>query len=318
MEQVSACRIPGCKCDGRVMKMQWGSNDMTETNDSEYESSVDRANRLYMDSYNYDLPEGMNPKTYNTLLRRNRRRGYEVGKKYEVDIKEPLNNTSDRVFQTDQESTNLELFVQPRTVADDGIPISRDQPVDRGRGSSIGNEVDMSSDEDSNLCDRPVAMSGTAWDGQESQDESDTEYWSNVNRLASQAMWEMTRSDANISENEYPDIVNKIARMTMRAWAEHDALPIEQQTGCEMPGCQCNGRVEFMFRGSEDRTETDDSEWEDPVYRDSRSATLYTFCTITIMLSEWLKPSRWVLWSKPVTVRDSVLVSHDNWGAGRP
>ena len=48
--------------------------------------------------------------------------------------------------------------------------------------------------------------------------------------------------------------------MTMRAWAEHDALPIEQQTGCEMPGCQCNGRVEFMFRDSEDRTETDDSE----------------------------------------------------------
>ena len=113
-----------------------------------------------MDSYNYDLPEGMTPKTYNPPLRRNRRRRYEVRKKYEVDIKEPFNNTSDRVFQADQESTNLELLVQPRTVADDGIPISRDQPVDRGRGSSIGNEGNMSSDEDSNLCDRPVAMQG--------------------------------------------------------------------------------------------------------------------------------------------------------------
>ena len=119
-------------------------------------------------------------------------------------------------------------------------------------GQVSESEVDMSSDEDSNLCDRPVAMSGTAWDGQEPQDESDTEYWSNANRLAMQALGEMTRSDANISENKYPDIVNKIVRMTMRAWAEHDALPIEQQTGCEMPGCQCNGRVEFMFRGSED------------------------------------------------------------------
>ena len=59
--------------------------------------------------------------------------------------------------------------------------------------------------------------------------------------------------------------------MTMRAWAEHDALPVEQQTGCEVPGCQCNGRVEFMVRGSEDMTETDDSEWEDPVDRDNRS-----------------------------------------------
>ena len=56
VEQLSACRIPGCKCDGRVVKVQWGSNNMTETNGSEYESSVDRANRLYMDSYNYDLP----------------------------------------------------------------------------------------------------------------------------------------------------------------------------------------------------------------------------------------------------------------------
>ena len=62
-----------------------------------------------------------------------------------------------------------------------------------------------------------------------------------------------------------------IARMTMRAWAEHDALPVEQQTGCSVPGCQCNGRVEFMVRGSEDMTETEDSEWEDPADRDNRS-----------------------------------------------
>ena len=83
-------------------------------------------------------------------------------------------------------------------------------------------------------------------------------------------MWEMTGTDANISEDKYPDIDKKIARMT-RAWAEHDALPVEQQSGCEVPGCQCNGRVEFMVRGSEDMTETDDSEWEDPVDWDNRS-----------------------------------------------
>ena len=65
----------------------------------------------------------------------------------------------------------------------------------------------------------------------------------------------MTGNDDTLSDDNYPDIVKNIvrtARMTMRAWDEHDALPVEQQTGCEMPGCQCNGRVEFMVRGSED------------------------------------------------------------------
>ena len=111
----------------------------------------------------------------------------------------------------------------------------------------------------------------TAGDGQDSLDPNNTEYWYNVNLQARQAMWEMTGNDDTLSDDNYPDIVKNISRMTMRAWAEHDALPVEQQTGCEVPGCQCNGRVEFMVRGSEDMTETHDSEWEDPVDRDNRS-----------------------------------------------
>ena len=81
MEQLSGCRIPGCQYDGRVAVMEWGSDDMTETDDSEYEGSIDRANRLYVESYNYDLSKGMTPKTYNPPPRRNRRRRYEVRKK---------------------------------------------------------------------------------------------------------------------------------------------------------------------------------------------------------------------------------------------
>ena len=134
VEQLSGCRIPGCKCDGRVVVMEWGSDDMTETDDSEYEGSIDRANRLYVESYNYDLSEGMTPKTYNPPLRRNRRRRYEVRKKYEVDVKESFIITSDRVSQADRESPKLEPTIQPRTVADDDIPKSRDKPGDRGRG----------------------------------------------------------------------------------------------------------------------------------------------------------------------------------------
>ena len=31
VEQLSGCRIPGCQCDGRIPFMDWGSEDMTET-----------------------------------------------------------------------------------------------------------------------------------------------------------------------------------------------------------------------------------------------------------------------------------------------
>ena len=54
VEQLSGCRIPGCQCEGRIAFMEWGSDDMTETDDSKYEGSMDRANRLYVESYNYD------------------------------------------------------------------------------------------------------------------------------------------------------------------------------------------------------------------------------------------------------------------------
>ena len=57
MEQPSGCRIPGCQCEGRIEFMEWGSDDMTETDDSEYDDPMDRANRLYVENYNYDLSE---------------------------------------------------------------------------------------------------------------------------------------------------------------------------------------------------------------------------------------------------------------------
>ena len=288
VEQLSGCRIPGCQCDGRIAFMEWGSEDMTETDDSEYEGSIDRANRLYVESYNYDLSEGMTPKTYNPPLRRNRRRRYEVRIKNEVDVEESITVTSDRVFQADKESPKLEPTVQPRTVADDDIPKLRDKPVDCERGSHTGSDMDMSSDEDSNLCDRPATESATEWDGQDSQDPNNKEYWINVNLQAREAMRETTGTDASLSGDKYPDVVKEIARM--RAWAEHDALPVEQRTGCEVPGCQCNGRVEDMDWGSEDMTETDDSEYEDPVDRDNRLYVESCNCD----LSEGMTPRTYI------------------------
>ena len=184
------------------------------------------------------------------------------------------------------ESPKLEPTVQPMMVADNDIPKPLDQPVDRGCGPITGSDVNISSDEEPNLCDRPVMDSETEWDSQDSQDPSDTDYWANVNLLARQAM---TGNDDTLSDDNYPDIVKNIvrtARMTMRAWDEHDALPVEQRTGCEMPGCQCNERIEFMVRGSEDMTETDHSEWEDTTDRDNRSYVRYN----TYNLSEGMAP----------------------------
>ena len=106
VEQLSGCRIPGCQCEGRIKYMEWGSEDMTETDDSEYEDPDDRTNRLYVESCNYDLSEGMTPKTYTPPLRKNRRRRYEVRKNNGSDIKESISGTSDQGFQTDEGSPN--------------------------------------------------------------------------------------------------------------------------------------------------------------------------------------------------------------------
>ena len=39
VEQHAGCRIPDCQCDGRIEIMEWGPEDMTETDDSDYEDS---------------------------------------------------------------------------------------------------------------------------------------------------------------------------------------------------------------------------------------------------------------------------------------
>ena len=60
----------------------------------------------------------------------------------------------------------------------------------------------------------------------------------------------MTGNDTNLSGDKYPDVVKEIARETIRAWAENNAQLVEQGAGCQVPGCQCNGRVEYMDWGS--------------------------------------------------------------------
>ena len=111
VEQLPGCRIPGCQCEGHIKLMEWGSEDMTETDDSENEDAMDRVNRLYVESYNYDLFEGMTPMTYTPPIQKNRRRRYEVRKKKETELIESSSLTSDRGFQADKESPESEPMV---------------------------------------------------------------------------------------------------------------------------------------------------------------------------------------------------------------
>ena len=134
--------------------MEWGSDDMTETDDSEYDDPMDRANRLYVENYN--LSEGMTPMTYTPPLRRNRRRRYEVWKTKEADLVESVSVTGDRDFQADMGSPESEPMVQPRMVVDENYQEVSDNIDDRGGRPRTGNDQNIYSDEDSDLFDRPT------------------------------------------------------------------------------------------------------------------------------------------------------------------
>ena len=70
--------------------------------------------------------------------------------------------------------------------------------------ADAGSDKDISSDEDSNLFDRPVTESATAWAGRDSHGPSD-EYWTNFGRPVMEAMTEMAGNDASISRDECSD-----------------------------------------------------------------------------------------------------------------
>ena len=223
LEQLSGCLIPGCQCEGRIEYMEWGSDDMTETDDSEWEDPDERANRLYVESYNYDLFEGMTPLTYSPPLRKNRRRRYEVRKKIGPEIKESINGTSDRGFQTDEEQPNSEPTVQPGMVADEDIPTVRDKKDNRGRRRRTGSDEDISSDECSKLFDRPVTKSATAWAGRDSHCPSDDyEYWANFGLPVTEARTAWAGNGADISSDKCSDLFDRPVTESATAWAGSD------------------------------------------------------------------------------------------------
>ena len=94
---------------------------MTDSEDSEWEDPDERANRLWVEQYNYDLIEGMTLMIFTPPPRKNRRRRYEDNVKYAPEVHKSNCRTSEMGFQTEEESPQLEPALQPRTDADENI-----------------------------------------------------------------------------------------------------------------------------------------------------------------------------------------------------
>ena len=159
VEQFSGCRIPGCQCEGRIEYMEWDSDDMTDSEDSEWEDAGEREILLSVEQYNFDLFEGMTPMTYTPPPRKNRRMKYEDNVKYAPEVQESNCRTSEMGFQTKEELPQLELALQPTTDADEDIPSCRDKKENYGPQKRAGSDTDFPSGENSELFDRPVTES---------------------------------------------------------------------------------------------------------------------------------------------------------------
>ena len=70
-------------------------------------------------------------------------------------------------------------------------------------------------------------------------------------------MREMARDHGDITGDDYSYVVKQFSMKMMRARAERNARPVEQRASCQVPGCQCNGRIKYMDWGSEDMTENE-------------------------------------------------------------
>ena len=170
VEQFPGCRIPDCQCEGRIEYMEWDSDDMTDSEDSEWEDPDERANCLWVEQYNYDLIEGMTLMTYTPPTRKKRRRRYEDKVKYAPEVQESNCRSSEVGFQTEEESPQLEPALQPRTDADEDIPSCRDNNDNSGSQKQAGSDTYFPSGEHSGFFDRPVMELVTA------RAESDTEF----------------------------------------------------------------------------------------------------------------------------------------------
>ena len=171
VEQISGCRIPGCQCEEGIEDMEWNYDDLSDSEDSEWEDPSQRSIRLSVERYNLDLFKGMTPMQYTPPPRKNRHKGYENNLKYTPEVQDSICCTSEMAFRTDEELPQLELALQPTTDAEEDIPSCRDKKENYGPQKRAGSDTDFPSIIPANLncgeyseCfDRPVTESVMAW-----------------------------------------------------------------------------------------------------------------------------------------------------------
>ena len=170
VEQISGFRIPGCQCEEGIEDMEWNYDDLSDSEDSEWEDPGQRSIRLSVEQYNLDLFEGMTRMTYTPPPRKNRRKGYENILKYTPEIQDSICRTSEMGFGMDEELPQLEPALQPTTYAEEDIPSCRDKKENYGPQKRDGSDTDFPSiipansncGEYSERFDRPVTESVTA------------------------------------------------------------------------------------------------------------------------------------------------------------
>ena len=122
VEQISCCPIPGCQCEGSIEYMEWDYDDLSDSEDSDWEDPGQRSIRESVERYNLDLFEGMTPMTYTPPPRKNRRKGYENNVNYTPEVPDLISYTSEMGFQTDEELPQSEPALQLTTDAEEDIP----------------------------------------------------------------------------------------------------------------------------------------------------------------------------------------------------
>ena len=149
--------------------MEWNHDDLSDSEDSEWEDPGQRSIRLMVERYNFDLFEGMTPMTYTPPPRKNRRKGYENNVKYTPEVQESKCRTSEMGFRTEEELPRLEPALQPTMDADEDIPSCRDKKGNYGPQKRARSDTDFPSiilansncGEYSERFDRPVRESVT-------------------------------------------------------------------------------------------------------------------------------------------------------------
>ena len=162
VEQISGCPIPGCQCEGNIEYMEWNYDDLSDSEDSEWEDPGQRSIRLSVERYNLDM-------TYTHPPRKNRRKRYENNVKNTPEVPDSISYTSEMGFRTDKELRipQSEPALQLTTDAEEDIPSCRDKKENYGPQKLAGSDTDFPSiipadlncGEYSECFDRPVTES---------------------------------------------------------------------------------------------------------------------------------------------------------------